>query len=394
MLVGGQSRAGLRAGVPVDGHPRPGVRAGQDAEAEARPHPLSRRRVHRADRRRQDLRHGRGGRARGCGAHRRHPGAAVRRSAHDGRAGHHRRRAARAARRRAGPGDRSGRRRRLHRRHHHLSGRAHREHLGARRRAGRRRLDDRRAGRGRAGHAGSRRPVRRRRRGEPGRRADLRGAGRRRRHGVDHHGRRGRGVHGDARPVPERGHHRRARGRAVGGRPAGGRHRAGLHGGVPDLRRQQRRVALRRGAGALAGPPRPQALLPGRLPAGARARCAASSTRCSAPTTTSRCSSTSSATTGKPVRRWSASNSARPPTSTGCWPGCGPPRFMSRRSSRARRPTATCSDLSRRHDCKAGCRRGVGQPVVVGDDCPEVGRGHRCGQMNCVQGSQLGRQAW
>ena len=48
--------------------------------------------------------------------------------------------------------------------------------------------------------------------------ADLRRAGGRRRHGVDHHGRRGRGVHRDARPLPERGHHRRARGRAVGGR--------------------------------------------------------------------------------------------------------------------------------------------------------------------------------
>ena len=51
-----------------------------------------------------------------------------------------------------------------------------------------------------------------------GRHADLRGVGRRGGHGVDHHGRRGRGVHRDARPVPERGHHRRARGRAVGGR--------------------------------------------------------------------------------------------------------------------------------------------------------------------------------
>ena len=51
VLVGGQPRAGLRAGVPLDGHPRPGLRAGQDAEAEARPHPLPRRRVHRADRR-------------------------------------------------------------------------------------------------------------------------------------------------------------------------------------------------------------------------------------------------------------------------------------------------------------------------------------------------------
>ena len=60
VLVGGQSRAGFRDGVPVDGYPRPGVHARQDAEAEARPHPLPRPRVHRADRRRQDLRRGRG----------------------------------------------------------------------------------------------------------------------------------------------------------------------------------------------------------------------------------------------------------------------------------------------------------------------------------------------
>ena len=50
---------------------------------------------------------------------------AVRRPAHDGRAGHDRRRTARPARRRAGPGDRAGRRRRLHRGHHHLPRRAH-----------------------------------------------------------------------------------------------------------------------------------------------------------------------------------------------------------------------------------------------------------------------------
>ena len=63
VLVGGQPRPGFRDGVPLDGHPWPGLRARQDAEAEARPHPLPRPRVHRADRRRQDLRRGRRGRA-------------------------------------------------------------------------------------------------------------------------------------------------------------------------------------------------------------------------------------------------------------------------------------------------------------------------------------------
>ena len=118
---------------------------------------------------RQDLRRGRRRGARRRRADRRDAGAAVRRSAHDGRPGHHRRRDSRPARRRAGPGDRPGRWRRLHRRHHDVSGRADDEHLGARRRAGRGRGDDRRAGRGRAGHAGSRRPVRRRRGGRTGR---------------------------------------------------------------------------------------------------------------------------------------------------------------------------------------------------------------------------------
>ena len=68
---------------------------------------------------------------------------------------------------RARPCDRARRWRRMHRRHHDLSGRPDDEHLGARRRAGGRRGDDRRAGRGGAGHAGPRRPVRRRCRGEP-----------------------------------------------------------------------------------------------------------------------------------------------------------------------------------------------------------------------------------
>ena len=102
-----------------------------------------------------------------------------------------------------------------------VPGRTHQQHVGARCRAGRGGGDDRRAGRGRAGDARPRRPVRRRRGGAPRGHADVRGAGRGRGHGVDHDRRRGRGVHRDARPVPERGHHRRARGGAVGGGAAG-----------------------------------------------------------------------------------------------------------------------------------------------------------------------------
>ena len=68
---------------------------------------------------------------------------------------------------------------------------------------------------------------------------------------------------------------------------------------------------------------------------------AGSSTRCSARTTTSHCSSTSNATTGRPARHWSASNWDRRPTSTACWPGCTARTFMSRRWNRGHRPTAT-----------------------------------------------------
>ena len=81
---------------------------------------------------------------------------------------------------------------------------------------------------------------------------------------------------------------------------------------VRAVRRQQRRQPVRRGRRAGAGPRGAQALLPRRVPAGARARCARSSTTCSARTTTSRCSSTSSATTARPARRSSASSSAAP----------------------------------------------------------------------------------
>ena len=114
----------------------------------------------------------------------------------------------------------------------------------------------------RAGH------VRRRRRGAPGRRHDLPAGARR---GAElRHGGRGPGVHRDARPLPGRRHHRRARGRA-GHRRA--RRRCGVGPGdrrrLPALGRQQRREPLRRGRRTLAGAPRAEALLPGRVPAGA-----------------------------------------------------------------------------------------------------------------------------
>ena len=270
MLVGGQSRAGLRDGVPVHGHPRPGLRTCQDAETEARPHPLPRPRVHRVDRRRQDLRRGGGRRAGRRGAHGRHPGAPVRRSAHDRRAGDDRRRTARPARRRAGPGDRAGRRGRLHLGHHDVPRRTDQRRSDSGRRTGGSGSDDRRPRRGTPCHAGARRPVRRRRRGQSSGHADLCDARRRGRHGVADGSGRGRGLHGHARPVPERGHHRRARRCAVGGRAVGGRHHAGIDCGVPDLGRKQRCVPVRRDPRAVACAPRAQALLPRRLPAGAR----------------------------------------------------------------------------------------------------------------------------
>ena len=51
VLVGGQSRPGVRHGLPVDGHSRSDLRAEQHAEAEARSHSVPRRRLHRVDRR-------------------------------------------------------------------------------------------------------------------------------------------------------------------------------------------------------------------------------------------------------------------------------------------------------------------------------------------------------
>ena len=69
-------------------------------------------------------------------------------------------------------------------------------------------------------------------------------------------------------------------------------------------------VSPRGGHRAFAGAPRPQALLPRRLPAGARCVAAIPSTGART-RRRSRSSSTSSATTGRPVRRWWASSWAR-----------------------------------------------------------------------------------
>ena len=136
VLVGGQPCAGLRLRLPDARGSRSRLRTGQDAEAKARPHPLSRRRVHRADRRRVDLRSGGRGRARRRRTHRSDAGPSVRRPAHHGRPGHDRRRTTRTARRGAGSGGGPRRRRRMHRRNYDLSCRADDEHRRARRRAG------------------------------------------------------------------------------------------------------------------------------------------------------------------------------------------------------------------------------------------------------------------
>ena len=131
---------------------------------------------------------------------------------------------------------------------------------------------------GRPGLAPGPRHVRRRRRRPPGRGRDLPADRRLGRRADDR--RRGPGVQRDAGPVPVRRDHRRAR-RALAtaalgrpghraGRGAGGHGRAGRHRGVRGVGRQQRRQPVCRGRGAGAGPRGPQALLPGRLPAGAR----------------------------------------------------------------------------------------------------------------------------
>src|SRR5262249_16816733 len=85
-----------------------------------------------------------------------------------------------------------------------------------------------------------------------------------------------------------------------------------------------------------------------------------SSSTCSAPTTTSPCSSTSSATTGKPARRSSASSWDRPPIWTGCWPACGRPNSMSKRCSPVPRHTGIC--CRRRADTALNQLHGSGTP--------------------------------
>ena len=92
--------------------------------------------------------------------------------------------------------------------------------------------------------------------------------------------RRGPGVHRDARALPDRRDHRRARGGA-------GHAALGVVGSGPGqtvvaiaLRRQQRRDPLRRGDGALAGPRGPASTTSWSTSRRSRVRCAASSTRC------------------------------------------------------------------------------------------------------------------
>ena len=142
----------------------------------------------------------------------------------------------------------------------------------------------------------------------------------------------------------------------------GSRHRAGIDGGVPDLRRQQRRLPVRRGPRAVAGAPGPQALLPGRLPAGA-GRAAPVPRRGARPD--------DDITLFEYVKR---NNRETGPALVGIelcsavtwkvyWTGCGASEFTSRPSSPARRRTATCSNeglpprfLRRRPPERGGCR--------------------------------------
>src|ERR1700734_3324660 len=121
------------------------------------------------------------------------------------------------------------------------------------------------------------------------------------------------------------------------------------------------------------------------------ARCAASWTACSVRMTTSRCSSTSSATTGRPVRRWWVSSWARQPAWTVCWNACGPLRCRSRRSNRVRRPTAICcrrARFGRRSPHRFDCLLRLGQPgagdaavfLDRGDHVARAGKRDHCGR--------------
>ena len=154
--------------------------------------------------------------------------------------------------------------------------------------------------------------------------------------------RRGRGLHRDARALPDRRDHRRAR-RRPGHRRAGDGvdRRARADGGVHGVRRQQRRQPLRRDRRALAGAPRAQALLPGRVPAGAGRAAPVPRRGARARTTTSRCSSTSSGTTARPAPRWSASRSAAGRATSRCGSAWRPARCGSSTWPPARPPTGS-----------------------------------------------------
>ncbi len=120
---------------------------------------------------------------------------------------------------------------------------------GRRCRAGRRGVDGGRGRRGWPDRAGHGRLVRRRRRRTPGRDVDVRG-GPGARAGPDRRPR-GSDLRGDARPLPVRRHHRRARRRALAtaALAAGPRPPRRLDRGVRAVRRQQRHQPVRRDLG-------------------------------------------------------------------------------------------------------------------------------------------------
>ena len=100
--------------------------------------------------------------------------------------------------------------------------------------------------------------------------------------------------------------------------------------------------------------------------------------RCSAPTTTSRCSSTSSATTARPARRWSASKWVRPPTSRAA--GADARLRHARRGARAGFAGVPLPDL--RRGCDRGSTGAIASIVSAADrgssgSMPNVGRDAR-----------------
>jgi threonine dehydratase len=156
--------------------------------------------------------------------------------------------------------------------------------------------------------------------GEPGGNLTVRSAGRGGGHGVDHHSRRGCGVHRDARPVPERGHHRRTRGAlSVAALMEADIEPEStvvclISGGNNDVSRYNEvleRSLVHLGSSTTSWWTSRRS----------RGRCAGSSTRCSAQSTTSRYSSTSSATIAIPVRPLVGIELGSAAISRVCWRG-------------------------------------------------------------------------